>query len=339
MKYYNLTFCDKLNYGAMLQCYSLQKMCEKLGCEIVHLNFKEKLSFKSFIKSMFPRKRKMIHNSKIFIEDYIRSKLITNNLETTLSLERDEIVLLVGSDQVWNPLIDNNSFLCKFSFPHVRKRSYACSLGIFKKDEKMCNLIPFLEDFENVSVREIDAYEYFKKISKLKKVSCDLDPTLLVESSFWKEMAIDKHISIPEHFILVFGIFWLDKYNEELEKIHKETGVSIISISESKRIFCTKNMYGVSPLFFLTLFLRADYVITSSYHGTCFSIIFEKPFCALINPNAPSRITCLLETLDLKDRIFDVPVLNFECSFEHSSRRLNELRKDSLSVLKDAISK
>lgn len=339
MKIYNLTFCDKMNYGAMLQCFAIQRISSLLEQETIHLELVPKFSFKTLLKNLFPRRISMIYHSSKFIKNRIKNVILKQNLFDFLSNELEETVLLVGSDQVWNPLINDNQFLCDFSLTNIRKRSYACSLGYFEKGDRLENVMSKIQRFENISVRESDVFEYFKSEMNHSRITCDLDPTLLMESSDWIKMSLESKLSLPKHYILVFGIYWSPFFNEYLKKIQATTGFPIVSISEDKKIYCTKNMYGVSPIDFLAIISKADYVITSSYHGACFSIIFQRPFCALINPNMPSRISSLLRKLNMENRAFDVPTFDLNCDFDKAIINLNELKLKSLLVFKDAISK
>ncbi len=337
MKRFSLTFCDKRNYGAMLQCYAVQRLCTNEGLTIEYLSLPQPIHFKAFIKHLIPKYRKMDSRSSSFIRKNIRVRKIKGSLESFLGGQNEETLLLVGSDQVWNPLIEDNLFLCRFHLPAVRKRSYACSFGYFREDEKLAKIVEPIFDFENVSLREEDAWKYFSKIAKGKEVTCDLDPTLLLDPLIWSELASQSKSVIPNEYILVFGIYWDARFNQYLKDMHEKTGLPIISISESKDIYSNSYQYGCSPCDFLRLMERATYVVTSSFHGVCFSVAFERPFCALVNPSLPSRITSLLKRLDLEGRIYDFPTLDYENCFSSAGKKLSAWREESANRFKEII--
>ena len=337
MERFNLTFCDRRNYGAMLQCYAIQRLCAAEGLSIRYLSLRQPFYFRTFIKHLIPKYHRMDAHSVSFIRKNINVIKAKGDLPSFLSKRDSEVLLLVGSDQVWNPLITNNPFLCQFHLPNVRKRSYACSFGYFSDDERLAKIVPSILDFDNISVREEDAFAYFAKNQDVRRVTCDLDPTLLVQPSTWRDLASKSSLSLPKDYILVFGIYWDPEFNQSLQELHEQTGLPILSVSESHDIFANAFYYGCSPYDFLKLMMQAKYVVTSSFHGVCFSVIFERQFCTLVNPKLPSRITSLLNRLGLEDRISDVPTMKEGANYETANDRLDSLREKSMQAFRGAI--
>lgn len=292
------------NYGAMLQAYGIYQFIKKNGYDVGLYDFpvdKEKVrSVKGFAYTLIEKFFRMIHYSELKEGDNAFDDFISR-----YQLNRDEQskVYIVGSDQVWNPNNINLYFSLK-KFVNAYKFSYAASLGVSEISAEQKEKYDFLKDMKQISVREKTAANILEKMFKCK-AEVNIDPSFLLEDEEWRKIE-KKPQGIPEEYILVYVLHIPNNINSVLNELKKKLNKKIVLIDRrgylNKIIHCDKTVRNVGPSEFLWLIDHAEYVVTSSFHGTAFSLIFQKKFCPLINPNAPSRINDLLTLMEINQR-------------------------------------
>lgn len=303
------------NYGAMLQAYALQKTVQDLDadCRIIDLrqpkpsvlyswrspygilkNIAYRLYKKDFIKtfSLFEK----------FIDLYEKTERYDSEWDLYNNPPQADIYIS-GSDQVWNPLKITEAAFLRFAPKDKIRASYAASLGISYLPQGDRNLVSeYIKDFDYISVREDTGKQILETLTD-KNIETHIDPTLLRSKDDWAQLASD--ISIDGPYILCYILYrpkWLNKY---LKKLHRKTKKKIVVISSDpcRNIYHNKIIRHAGPKEFLGLLRGADFVVSSSFHGVALSIANEKPFYAIVNPDAPSRISNLLEKLSLQSRV------------------------------------
>lgn len=322
-KIFIVTFQNAYNYGAVLQCYALQQiLMKKTNKDVkvlnydnviisnVHSTFYKPLGsmkllkwIKSFIKGImyimqtFPRNKKF-------------KKFIKENINLTEKLTKEQIInkkydsstiFVAGSDQIWNTNITNgyDSIYTLDFAPKNKKISYAASIGLEQiNSECIDKFRNSLKNFSDVSVREKTAKEILQKIID-KCIDVVLDPTLLLSKNEW-----ESEISSNFYFKDYIFVYMPDNECINLAKnVQKQTGKKIIYI-DKKNLF-SKNSYNAvssDPFDFINYIKNADLIITTSFHATIFSIIFNKMFWVIIPKKVGSRILDLLKMLNLENR-------------------------------------
>lgn len=328
------------NYGGMLQCFALQTVLKSLGHEAIVLqrefDREESISvrdlaiyyFKHFAKLLlgresswhykasFDRKRYIAKNTSLFVEKWINPK--TDHCYTTMqlkeavdSLQLDAIV--VGSDQVWrpdySPCIHNYFLDFLEENTQIKKLAYAASFGSDKwffspKLTSECSML--IKRFDAISVRESSAVRMCRDYFGVKATHV-LDPTMLIDKSIY-EALVPHPKSRGELFC-----YLLDRSSEKQaikENIAKETGYK--TFENMPELFdSTYNLYGeiercVYPPTedWISAFIEAKMVVTDSFHGCVFSIIFNKPFWVIGNSGrGMARFQSLLSLFDLENRM------------------------------------
>ncbi|MBQ3020234.1 MAG: polysaccharide pyruvyl transferase family protein [Clostridia bacterium] len=303
------------NFGAMLQAYALQKTMQELGadCKIIDLRQPKPTTSWSWKSpggivrnlSYILHKRELLQGFarfEQFIEDYPKTKRYDSDWELYSDIPQAD-VYLSGSDQVWNPLKISEAAFLRFAPETSIRASYAASLGISYIPKGGQRLISeYLVDFDKISVREQTGREILEKITK-QEIGVHVDPTLLREKKEWEAIAVPTTLKKP--YILCYILYrpqWLNKW---LKNIRRQTKKDIVVVSSDvyRNIYHNKMVRSAGPKEFLGLIQGADYVISSSFHGVALSIANEKPFYAIVNPDSPSRISNLLKTFSLQDRI------------------------------------
>ena len=250
-------------------------------------------------------------------------------------------MLLSGSDQIWNPKIfPDGRFDPVFfgAFSHKRKIAYAPSFGIPRIPDGMEEeLRTYLESFSHLSVRERQGQGIVRDITG-KDVPVVLDPTLLLERTDWAAAARDG--GAGRGYILCYCISRPDALAPYIRRLAEETGLPVVQLCGVRQKVHPKArcIFSAGPAEFLGLFRDAAYVCTNSFHGTVFSVQFQKPFFTAVAPAemaAPesSRTFSLLSRLGLGERIIgkgDTADLTAPIDWAAVGERLGRERKLSL---------
>jgi polysaccharide pyruvyl transferase WcaK-like protein len=348
-----VTFSNSINYGAILQAYALQEVCSRFA-DVQIINYKYE-SQKPKVKT--PYAKKILYIVKKFLSKNFlyfmknskverdkkrllkHTKSYTNS--TIKNIEQKDTVFIVGSDQVWNCNIHNMDgvFFLDFVIDGKAKNSYAASFGIdHVPDKYFDDYKNFLKDFNKIAVRESQGQSLVKELIG-KDVDVTLDPTLLLDKDNWNSL-LSNEIKKEEPYILIYTLERSNSLLKFAEMLSKKYNMKIKYLSTSlRKQINAEVIYSAGPIDFIRLFSNASYIVTNSFHGTVFSINFNKPFFVelLINSHkVNSRLEHILNVLDLNERKIE----NGECknldkaiNYEVVNKTLNELKKDSLSYI------
>lgn len=376
MKIAILTHPLRVNYGGLLQAYALKKILENEGHDVFHLQLESyKYSRKYLIIIYLKAILKYIigrinGNYKIFytlvpiseqkmnlIRKYttqFHEKLnikYYKSFEPTLNTEYDAFI--VGSDQIWRPGFTPNiyNYYLDFVDEKVRKKiAYAASLGVeyWPYNELETKKIKeLIEKFSFISVRELKARDLYKEHISME-FPVVLDPTLLLKAEDYKALFLENSNN-ANNYIAVY-ILNEDKEKEIISQIEQYNTVEIKNLMPRNRIkynkeeITEKDIY-MSPEHWLKIIYNAKYIITDSFHGTVFSILFNKQFIVLTNDlGGNSRINSLLQLFNLSNRFVTIDNINnvfdkIDQKIEYNSinKEIELLRKESLDMLKKAL--
>lgn len=218
---------------------------------------------------------------------------------------------VVGSDQTWNPFVANSpeAFFLPFVENKSKKGSYGPSLAVKSlSDEKEKEYRKKLSNFSFLSCREQDGAQLLSRITQ-KEVKCVLDPTLLLSAKEWGKYC---EFEIPkEPYILVYFLGEKSEHRRAVEKIQKLTNWKIISLPAAYLEMENndyKKVWG-GPKEFLSLIRGAALICTDSFHGTMFSINFQRNFFSFCKSSDSeessenSRLYSALNIFGLSNRI------------------------------------
>lgn len=336
-----VTFHKEYNYGAALQAFGLQVFITQLGHECGIYDYQKKEE-KPYFKQRLLNCLLKLNKKNTLIKQKRYKKFYEQYLKTNMNLSCDMYV--VGSDQVWNPscTIDPTFFL-NFAPEAAIKISYAASLGVSEiPEDKKPFFRRYLKNFYAISVREDGAKKCIQELTE-KNVLVHIDPTLLHKKEFWK--TIGSPVSgVPEKYILVYLMHLPKNINKLLSWLQRETKQSIVLLDGQGVVqgFFTNlvkhnvAIHNAGPSEFVWLFDHAQCVVTSSFHGTAFSLIFEKEFYA-ISDSQGSRISnilgkCGLTAIKETDSCF---VRNANIDWSFVSNALKSERESSINYFKE----
>ena len=246
-------------------------------------------------------------NMREFVLDNINVMQLLGKLDSSFCYKHPEIeAYIVGSDQVWrksfSPFLPNYFLDFTENFD-VKRVAYGVSFGQKEMDldqDEMFFYSDLALKFDAVSVREKDGKEICKKQLN-SNASLVIDPTLLIDPSDYFDLIAKAEIQVKSNRYA--AVYVLDRNK------HKENDI---------KMFCDKN--SLTPKYighpsskgfqsiesWLSDIANSQYVITDSYHGTIFSIIFCKPFTSICNPSrGASRFVTLLTALGLENRLIN----------------------------------
>lgn len=344
MKIGILTLRLRTNYGGILQNYALQTVLRRLGYEPVTicysirdsyiskiLSIGKRLFLKVFRKKnilirawLFKREHETItQNTRFFVNKYIlTTKSVPINEVGKLCANLD--VVVVGSDQVWRPKYAKRIeefFLKSLKRYNIRKIAYAASFGTENweytlKQTKRCARLAKRFDF--ISVRERSGIELCQEYLNVNAIHL-LDPTMLLDKEDYICLVEQEK---TKHFSDSLFVYILDRSKEKekiVRAVSEELDVNPFSVMPEKHFADVGAEYIEQCIFppvtdWLRGFVDASFVVTDSFHGMVFSIIFNKPFIVIANEERGlGRFVSLLEMFDLKDRlVFSLQTLTSE---------------------------
>lgn len=365
-----ITLYGEHNYGNKFQNYALQTVIEKYNCECYTLNnenlsrnyicnqeemkiwtrIRRNLKFhqiKRIISGMknkicFKIKRKMVQQRHEKFCDFSRKYIKQCKSENYDEINKEFDAICLGSDQIWNPYYMNN-FEYAYGMFSNNVFSYAASFGIDEIPSKYIEKVKYgLNRIKNISVREERGAQIVKEITG-KDAKVVLDPTLLLTQKEWSEVEKRSESSPKGKYVFLYFLGNLKrKAKKKIEEFARENKLEIVYINQK----ILNNYYTSAPGEFLYLLKNSEIVITDSFHGTVFSIIYQKPFYVIEREDSDkkmnSRIESLFKLLDVKNRFLDSDLhelnrFNLECDFTTINSKLDNLRKKSLEYIEKTI--
>lgn len=361
------------NYGSLWQAYALQTAIEKLGYEVVNINYtpagevggrlaktlvnvsrwgKNPLTKILFLIYQYPSFSYTFSTFKNFRNKYLKQT------EEYLSYQQlgdklpDVDLFCTGSDQVWNLLYDNkidDTYFFNFLPDEKRRISYAASFGGNNfANSNTQKYIDFLKKYDSISVREDSGVRILKEFGiESKQV---LDPTLLLSKEEWDTLLPLKEKK--EDYILIYQLRPNKKFDEYAKLLAKKTGLKLVRISPMlfQKIKAGEFHYLPEATEFLWYIKNAKCLLTDSFHGTCFALNFETDFIEILPGRFNARNESLLKAMGVENRILkdyaDYSLFNKKIDWNHIND-LHEIQKrasmDYLKIIlegeKNAINK
>jgi len=378
MKIGILTLVPYDNYGGILQGYALQTILQRMGHEVSILHTKPynyrpfntilKDTIKWYIKKYVLRRKNIpcinvykyldyrIQNIQPFLDKWIN---FTRDFQDTKDIykyitKNGYNGFVVGSDQTWRPCLSPDLYHMFLDFlPKEDKKkrvAYAASFGVdnnefLKHQIDICR--PLLQRFNAVSVREKSGVNLCKMLFNVEAKNV-LDPTMLLDKEDYLYL-IEKYQPInPDIKIMQYVFFFNnDKYNI-INKVSQELGNKPVNLMTKRflhEVYKKKQIneavfYPVEE--FLYAYSHSEFVVTDSFHGTVFCIIFNVSFI-VVSPVAITRFKSLLSIFGLQNRLimnaYEVTeeLMREKIDWNSVNKIRNNLKKKSLSFLYNAL--
>ena len=330
------------NYGSELTYFALyQAVCE-LGYEPVLFERPRNVSWK-------PNDSVVLFGENPYPADALHP--LFPNKESMYEMNQKSDIFIVGSDQIWHhDLYEPFGSVCYLDFIQNDKKkiAYAASFGReywngTKAEADEMSI--YLNDFDHISVRETSGVaicrDYFHA-----DAAAVMDPVFLCEKGVYVKLAEKSALPLPSHYI---GVYMLDVSEKKQLLLDTVSGTLQLPFHLITDAFQSDKKHPERALCedWLKNIIKSDFVVTDSFHGMCFALIFEKQFIAISNENRGAiRFQDLLEQLNLADRLVDlsktsaadlVTLTGRRIDYETVTKTIRHLSKQSLQWLSDAI--
>ena len=346
-----MTIYQVPNYGSVLQTYATVKILESLGysCDVINYKYPNEWHYRHgakkykkawwqpfyvWVSQNFGLKKKHVfwRNLEYFKKKYLTQTVQMNSLEELSCHDWVQYTTVIaGSDQIWNPkyLHGDSAFMLSFVPDDVRKISFSSSFAVAsipvilqKKYRKNLNR------FSYITVREENGKKIVDEELKLNVPSTIIpDPTLLISATQWSSLLKLKVNTQTKPYILLYILdyafnpipyifdivkYFQDKYQYDVKVVCENEW--LFSKYLTNYHFCG----DASPKNFLELISGAALIVTSSFHGTAFSVNFGRPLIAVIPEGGDDRQNTLLCSLHLENSALQVGS-NFKYPIKHYS--------------------
>ncbi|NEO36142.1 MAG: polysaccharide pyruvyl transferase family protein [Moorea sp. SIOASIH] len=347
MKVGIITIHHTSNYGAVLQAFALSQFIRSQGHEVEIIDYQPQAANEFYWKAMrflnrsgllgmprfdqasFKRYWKYIKFQKFFKKYLPLSKTKFSDRNSLKQHAHQYDLVIAGSDQIWcldNPFRGfDPSFFLDFiaSDTGCVKASYAASCGSSntfgdRKDE----ISGLINQIDHISVRDGNSLRLVKQECGRDQVTLVLDPTFLGDyrQLIAKPRLKNKYLLLYKHGALN------ERENCLIKKIADKKDLDIVSVGSHSSL-AKHNFAEADPKEWLGLFNQADHIVTNTFHGTIFSLLFKRNFTVIANPSKQNKIQDLLSRFGLDKNIF-----NFEAddNFDWDNCLLSEARYDEL---------
>ena len=343
-----VTYCTWTSLGSMLQAYGLKKALSDIGYEstillpdgsneyrLTQIHSMKSLAIYLFDLCIHSKKKSAYDKRLAFIDTYLDITPYKTYRSLAAGIGTADDIFLSGSDQIWNPDRCDPAFFLDF-VKEGKCISYAASMGNTQiSDKTQTAIAQMLKKYSKISVREKACALALQGLVD-QPISINIDPTFLVSVEEWKSLETKYPLSSP--YILLYMLYWDDSYKQQIQELKRKTGLKVVAIANHlSRVWADQYLFDVGPGDFLWLFDHAAYVVTSSFHGTAFSVLFQKNFSVIVNPKLPSRIENLMELLNIPYVEIDQLPETQKFQYDKIEIRIAEEKKNGLDYLKGAL--
>ncbi|QOX78541.1 polysaccharide pyruvyl transferase family protein [Trichlorobacter lovleyi] len=368
MKIALITIHRTANYGAVLQAYATKLVLSRYG-EVSTIDYDNRhlahhldlIRFDVSLRGImmlahdilrFPYRINAVSKFRKFIRENMNLTLKLTSKELLEGKAGDFDAYVCGSDQIWNPEIVSSDtkidpiYFLSFA-PKCRKKiSYASSIGHhhYSDDEKQ-EVRKLLDDFEMISTRENDGVKKLAEVFPGREIHHVLDPTLILSKEEWLEAFNFKSQKQKEKYILVYSVPRTELIIKAVDFFAKKLGFKVVAIDPMLFPLTNvdKHIRTAGPKEFIELYANAEFVITDSFHGTCFAVNLGKPFVAVSPGSRANRIISLLTLLGINERLVttesEFESISLILDIESVSTKLGHARNKSKNILAGYISK
>lgn len=346
------------NYGGLLQNFALQHVLKRLGHEPKTIDFVERSSFtryllsicKQLLISVLKCRRPQIRSyipiptfrnpvMADFVNNHIYRTKIVHSYTKKIVNEENFDAIITGSDQVWRPIYNMNieDMYLKFVPNSIKKIAYAASFGVDTweynaKLTKRC--AKQAKRLDAISVREATGVELCRTNLGINAEHV-LDPTILAGAEAYKSLLKEKKEEQDYLFAYILDI--TPEKQAYVESMAKNKGLNVIIKSADKNA-------TLSVEDWLSTIANSSMVITDSFHGTVFSILFHKEFYSIVNvERGGTRFASFLSPLRLVHQMGDVSQFTLTepspIDWQQVDKILDKHRQDSMNFLTNALKK
>lgn len=367
------------NYGSMLQTYALHTYLNGIGADNEIILYTKKNDLRQMRRLMNIQlvlmKGRVVYRDiycKLFHSDISKQlslrmskfedfknkhfKFSRNHIgwKDLLTTNQDYDTFIIGSDQVWNPInIGTDFFNLLFTEDSKYRISYASSFGVSSiPNSQIKKTKQYLERIQCLSTREKTGVEIIKDLTG-RDAELVCDPTLLVNKDLWDRLKGEKRF-INEKYIFCYFLGNNPEHRDFANRFKAKTGYKLVALQHLDELilsdinFADIKPFDVGPAEFVNLISNAEFVLTDSFHGTIFSLLYHKRFFTFSRfessskGSTNSRVISLLEMMGVKEHHIKATqaiddCLNVEADFDLIDKKIDIFRQKSREYLHKAL--
>ena len=366
MKIGILTYHRAENYGALLQAYATKTYLQSLGHDVkfvdywpkYHIEYFKLFSWRRFLAGSIHIKLAMLIGIIVWgIPRLRRKRELQQFMQQRLGLspkpqytdmndktERYDAVIY-GSDQIWRKqhlggVEFDDWYFGSDNIQTEKKIAYAASMGKQETTEKDDGYIKrMMQNFSHIAVRETSLQDYLYKMGFSSIVVAD--PVFLLTKEQWQQLA--QSTGECKDYILFYNLLNTSESTRFAKALSLHTGLPVIEVTKRLSLLHIGSGYvrTASVERFLGLLAGARYVVSNSFHGVAFSLLFSKQFWAAGMGEKAGRVTSLLESIGISQRYVDTDfqptLLKDTINYENVNVQLKKLVTSSEKFLKASI--
>lgn len=282
---------------------------------------------------------------KSFVDEFLKLSRRYSTLSELIENSPEYDGIVAGSDQIWNWRLTNqeydDAYFLQFGKEDMKRCIYATSIGNTTVEECYSHVKDLAIALNHISFREKPVCDRYNGLSKANCIDV-CDPTLLLFAQDYDEISKNKYMLL-EPYILAYILVENPVITKMLKALEGKTGLRVIEISPEKKYSNSEHVSNIEPNEFPSFFRNASYVVTNSFHGTVFSLIYNRSLFCFANPNSrDARITSLLDNCGILYRFADgendiETVLQTKIDYSIVNVKLNEMRKKGINYLKETL--
>lgn len=352
------------NYGSVLQSIATVKVLEDMGHDASIIDYerlderaKAKVKIEAKQKYKSPLKqwgysviRSMDERSAerkfdVMRRRYLKMTPLMHTHEELSKLRAD--VFMTGSDQVWGPMVNgepDSAYFLSFVPDDVKKVAYSGSFGRTKFDKATIDSYKkLLVRYDKIAVREDSAVKMLHDWGLTNCIGQVLDPTLLLDKQAWLKL-LDIQEEGEQPYVLVYQIHNDANLSAYAKAFAAHKSLQLKRVSASAHQIFRGGKFSLCPDIkdFIRLLLGAKYVVTDSFHGTCFSLILQKQFLEVLPNNATgTRNMSILQLTGLSNRIVrdftDYSLGDQAIDYSMVNEKLSLEREHSLQIMQELL--
>lgn len=357
------------NYGTVLQAFALFRIVSSLGIDCEYLrwylfnpSFKSRLSFIAkhprFLWHYYKYKKKIkndlkydylstesyrdvVKKNNFFSESFIRYSSHEYSFDEFNKIENNYDIIIVGSDQTWSPnvLYQYTPYYLEYIHDNAKKNAYAPSIGTTSVSDSFLSFLKIkLKTFNHLSCRDnVNCTILSDKLGR--NVQNVVDPTMLMTGIEWKDYMVQVN-GMPSKYIICYVLGEKECIYHYALKLGTKTGLPVYYIqTRPNNIDGIKPLKGIGCQEFLWLIANCQYLVTDSFHGTIFSVNFNRNFVSFnkhIGGLDNGRIKDILSAFKIENHFHldDDESIPETIDYTQVNKILDEKRKQSLSYIK-----
>lgn len=337
MKIGIITVHDSSNFGSILQAFGLKTILEEMGHDVYFIKTRNRKAIKRIFITKSKSLRRYLFNKKKY-------KIFLKDINAINEIELNEVkknpncldAIIIGSDELWNVKTPTfrNGYFYGIDINVKKKITYAISSGDATYDElvKYPDLIEGIKNIDKIFIRDESTKNNVEAITGIEpEFTCD--PTFLIDVELFKKQFKN---NVKDKYILIYSYWYSEKQKEYIIKYARKNNMLIVSVG----LYCSwadKNI-NCSPFEFSDVICNAEAVVTTTFHGTIFSILNKKHF---ISFTGRQKTKDVLEKTGLLNAMIDENIgydefekqFNVSLDFEGAHNRINKMRKESIEKL------